>query len=215
MQVHKGEEQEAAFPYPADDGMGFGGRLLVGDGDGPLIAEFLGDLAEAVDGEFLGVLAPEGVDAAADLGEGVHRIKLLKNFFRGHLGTGADIGFSWIKPSPPAPLPQGEGGSWQGRFHPHPGLAPSRGKGMAGTPSLALPRPGRRDCRRPQPGLAPSRGKGLPAAVGPFQPARGRATTRVAPTGRGLVVGTGRLQVFVFILMTVGRCYPGCQGGNN
>ena len=67
---------EAAFPDPVGEYLGpfvYGAAaaaLLAGYGVGHVVAEFLGHGLEAVDFEFIGVFALEGVYQAADLGEG-------------------------------------------------------------------------------------------------------------------------------------------------
>ena len=76
--VEKGEalEAEAAFPHPPEEDVGPlvegapASPFLAGYGVGHVVAESLGDGLEAVDLEFVGVLAFEGVYQAADLGEG-------------------------------------------------------------------------------------------------------------------------------------------------
>ena len=49
--------------------VGLGEFFLFGHGDFPVGGDVLGDLAEAVDGEFFSEPALEGVDLVADLGE--------------------------------------------------------------------------------------------------------------------------------------------------
>ena len=68
----KGVEPEAAAGDGADEGMGIGHGATLGDGAGPEEGELLGQGVEPDDGEFGGVLALQGVDAAAELGQGVH-----------------------------------------------------------------------------------------------------------------------------------------------
>ena len=68
----KGVEPDTIAGDGADEGVGIGDGVAVGDGAGPEEAEVLGQGVELDNGEFGGVLAFQGVDAAADLGQGVH-----------------------------------------------------------------------------------------------------------------------------------------------
>ncbi len=65
METGEGGETEAGFDDALDDVGGFGGF-----GGRPVIGDGFGDAAEFDDGELMGELAFEGVDAAAELGEG-------------------------------------------------------------------------------------------------------------------------------------------------
>ena len=70
IQVHVGLEGVSGGGDAADDLMGLGELFFFGGGNGPVVGDFLGQLAEAKDGEFLGELALEGVDLVSDLGDG-------------------------------------------------------------------------------------------------------------------------------------------------
>jgi hypothetical protein len=70
VQVHIGLEDVAGSGDPPDYLMGLGLGFLFGGGDFPVLANFLGQLAEAVDGRFPGEPAPESVDLAAQLRDG-------------------------------------------------------------------------------------------------------------------------------------------------
>ena len=52
--------------------MGIGRGLSVGDGDGPLEAEFLGQPAEPDDGHFASIFAEEGIDETSETTETIH-----------------------------------------------------------------------------------------------------------------------------------------------
>ena len=82
METGEGGEAEAGFDNALDDGgrfRGFGWRPVVGDG--------FGDAAEPDDGEFMGELAVEGDDAAAELGEG-HGINSAREYPEREFGMG-------------------------------------------------------------------------------------------------------------------------------
>ena len=64
-EVAEGGKAAAGFDETLDDVGGFGGSVGI-----PVIGDGLGDAAELDDGEFAGEPALEGVDAAADFGEG-------------------------------------------------------------------------------------------------------------------------------------------------
>ena len=64
---HVSGEAESGVDHPADEGMIIGGRLAVGDGDGPFKAEVLDQGPKRGNGYLEGDLAAEGVDAISNL----------------------------------------------------------------------------------------------------------------------------------------------------
>ena len=69
MGRHEGGEPEAGLDHPADEGMRAGRGLPGGEGYGALDRMFLGQAAEAEDGELEGHPPAEGIDT---MSEGVH-----------------------------------------------------------------------------------------------------------------------------------------------
>ncbi len=68
MQVHAGTQEVSGGSDAADDLLRLGKVFAFGDGCGPVVGDFLDQLAEAADGDFLGEFALEGVDMVPDLG---------------------------------------------------------------------------------------------------------------------------------------------------
>ena len=58
--------------YAPGEGLRLGQRLTLAGGVGPLEGMLFGEAAEADDGQFPGILALEGVDASAELGQCGH-----------------------------------------------------------------------------------------------------------------------------------------------
>ena len=56
VREHEGLEGESGVGEPPDNGEGLVRVLVVGDSDGPVLGNLAGEAAEAVDGEFPGVL---------------------------------------------------------------------------------------------------------------------------------------------------------------
>ena len=63
VEFHEGGEAESGEGNLPDEGLGFGSGFAIGLSNGPLVAEFLGQRAEAIDGE------GQGVDAVSDLAQ--------------------------------------------------------------------------------------------------------------------------------------------------
>ena len=58
--------------YAPGEGLRLGQRLTLAGGVGPLEGMLFGEATEADDGQFAGILALEGVDASAELGQCGH-----------------------------------------------------------------------------------------------------------------------------------------------
>ena len=89
IQVHVGLEAMTGGGDAADDLVRVGELLTLGGGDGPVVGDFPGQLAEAVDGEFFGEFALEGVDLVAYLGDGHGIISFI--IHEGHEGARREI----------------------------------------------------------------------------------------------------------------------------
>ena len=70
IQVHVGLESVSGGGDAMDYLVRLGELFFFGGGDSPVVGDFLGQLAKAKDGEFLGKFALEGVDLVSDLGDG-------------------------------------------------------------------------------------------------------------------------------------------------
>ena len=97
VQVHKGVETETIIGDVPDEGMGFGQGLTVSDGANPPEGEVFGDVVDAKDLEFESVLALEGVNAGADLGQGVYGWFLLWVLSFDGRGGLARVGRGWCQ----------------------------------------------------------------------------------------------------------------------
>ena len=62
VEGHKGVEAEAVLGDAPDKGLRLGRGPTVGEGDGPLLGEVLGEGAELDDGQLLGTFAAKGVE---------------------------------------------------------------------------------------------------------------------------------------------------------
>ena len=123
-EVGEGGEAAAGFDEALDDVVRFGGLVGI-----PVVGDGLGDAAGLDDGEFGGEFALEGVDGAADFGEG-HGVTSDGELFAWMDGMKGIGDWDWDGGAPYQVPDRGRYPAFGRGSHPHPNPLPSRERGF-------------------------------------------------------------------------------------